>query len=111
MKQRITTEQVCELSSSQRIFLRGWFLAKFPITRGGNTPWVSLRPPVPLLSIGHMIEFLNENSRDLVMAKEGSWWIDLDKGDGRHDVYDMLELCDALWEAVKTKLPKKEKSK
>ena len=106
MKQRIIPDQLNELSSSQKIALRGWFLAKFPITRGGEIPWVNTKPPLPLMTIGQMIEFLSDKYENFIIGKIHSWYIDLDISDGSHDVYDIMELCDALWEAVKEELNK-----
>lgn len=118
MKQRITPNQLNELSDSQKIALRGWFLSKFPITRGGEIPWVNTKPPLPLMTIGQMIEFLSDLQDN---GDKECTWLMLTKGEIRWYVGTMgsvfenikgiyvecPELCDALWGTVKAKLPKK----
>lgn len=56
---------------------------------------------LPLLSIGQMIEFLNEHSGQFIMSEMGQW------GSDYFDFDWTGELCDKLWEAVKEVLNEK----
>lgn len=93
MKQHITVEQLNELSEKGRVALRRWTLARFPETRGVYVEWVRTSPPLPLLSIGQMIEFLDQYILDEILSPnqvgECEGFIKKEK------------LCDTLWEAVK----------
>jgi len=104
MKQNITQEQLDELTTRQRKKLEDWVFEN--ITKTVNKF-------IPLLSIGQMIEFLEDN-------KEGGWeiynlpvQISNDKILGLFVVnnygkyYRRPELCDAIWEAVKEVLKEK----
>lgn len=101
MKQNITLQQLNELGIPQKAKLAmyalksGW--AKHEEYENGG--YID----IPLLSIGQMIEFLDE---------EGRLWIEQEEAiDGeilkryrvqsRNFEYWRPELCDALWEAVK----------
>lgn len=90
MKQHITKEQLAELTPEQSLKLYD-FISK---------------SCAMLLTIGQMIEFLSDKHDNFTIGKISSWYIDLDISDGSHDVYDVMELCDALWEAVKKVLNK-----
>lgn len=100
MKQHITIEQLNELSlkGKRKLFERMLRTKNFE----ANLLWVES----PLLTIGQMIEFLSDKHDNFTIGKISSWYIDLDISDGSHDVYDVMELCDALWEAVKEELNK-----
>lgn len=99
MKQHITRKQFNSLKSEQRAKLRKWILEHYPQTA------IEMN-----LSIGQMIEFLDENTA-------GDTYIDkyfdhnvTDKLGGSDSVFavgwDGEELCDALWEVVKEVLKK-----
>lgn len=101
MKQHITKEQFGELSEEGQVRLRAWV---------NECRWVSVPLgkvyldyyPMPLLSIGQMIEFLDEHRDEL----DQPWWKQFFTWDyGTVDGYDG-EFCDALWEAVKQVLEK-----
>lgn len=112
MKQRITIEQLNELSNEQKERLREWWKPQYgdgyfypKVNSTGNVPngyrtWelgdMKTRA-FPLLSIGQMIEIIRKESFGLEITDGGDhWYIE-----GRHDT---PELCDALWEAVKATL-------
>jgi len=106
VKQSITKQQLVELDEKQRIELRRFVLEKFPSSRAELMQWeVLIKPPLPRLSIGHMIEFLqSEKEIDLFIDRVGSWEVELDHGkENRFSErsFEREELCDALWEAVK----------
>lgn len=122
MKQRITSEQLNELTYTQKVSLRQWFLMKFPITRGGEIPWINTKPPLPLMTIGQMIEYLSDlqDGGDkectwLMLTKgETSWYVGTMGSvfENVRGIYvECPELCDALWGVIKAKLPKKEEAK
>lgn len=93
MKQHITEEQLNELSDIGKKTLKEWGLKRNWNNEKPNIVFLTdgkVQGWLPLLSIGQMIEFLNDRelrqftSRFMEMVEES------DK-----------ELCDALWEAVK----------
>jgi len=109
MKQHITDKQLKEVIGKGYQRLYEW-ATKFP------------RNYTPNLSIGQMIEFLDEHwikleqefdkddddkgeftDRCLYRCADGCWHVDdpVDNNQGEH-----FELCDALWEAVKEVLEK-----
>lgn len=109
MKQYITIEQLNELSYDAKRALRKWWKPKLgdwyvcEHPAWSKTPalatykhhaWKSKRG-YPLLSIGQMIEFLNEHPEKFDLSKRGQW------GDGYFDFNWDGELCDMLWEQVK----------
>jgi hypothetical protein len=105
MKQIITEEQLNELTEIGRKKLMQWWdrhyrLREIPLTyfRYGG---------VPLLSIGQMIEFLEEHM-NLVLIKEGEWqlWDNRPKLDRkpRNPDEKEREILDVLWLRVKGKL-------
>jgi hypothetical protein len=129
MKQRITAEQLAELTEEQKERLREWWLPK----RGDlyvfegyelvqieycdrtveDKPFIGLRDGdndktynkyLPLLSIGQMIELLHTKSISvyggIVGNKAG---VGASPGDYFYEGFDYEaeELTDALWEAVK----------
>ena len=98
MKQHITFSQFNELSYTNQKKLKDWVYSKMQKEAEENNPgsFVSIMPPRVedyCLSIGQMIEFLDEHT-DLVNHeeygpfKEITWFLD-------------EELCDDLWEACK----------
>ena len=122
MKQYITEKQLNELTDKQKDKLRGWSgdprklatrLKPNEIEQAILDNYLDL----PLLSIGQMIEFLDEywnkfeqlydetdgekgefEDRCLYRCADGCWYVQdpLDNNPG-----EQFELCDALWEAVK----------
>lgn len=111
MKQNITPEQLNELSDKMKERLaqycgrhQEWLLAQ---ELDDSTQWTK-NVFLPLLSIGQMIEFLDEHgmydihnvSRDV---RGRVWKIQMKSdqfyGDSNFEGY--FELCDALWQAVK----------
>lgn len=112
MKQHITREQFNELSLSAKKKLYTYFFGKpLPVTRGG---FYSIRLNAEYLTIGRMIEFLvaKRNSCSFSYWKRaedlggGFLWCVSKEYDGDNEMgvewcEDMLELCDALWEAIK----------
>lgn len=110
MKQHITPKQLQELSEPAKARLRDWWKPEqgdyytdgffkafmnyeiYHIFTAGSTP--APAPFLPLLSIGQMIEFLDEHD-ELLYCEEISHHITWEEDE---------ELCDTLWEAVKTVL-------
>lgn len=94
MKQHITVEQLKELPLKSKQKLQTWWdinykeetIILYEMQDGFD----------PILSIGQMIEFLDEHN------EYEDWWEDLFYPSGKDVLpkYDG-ELCDALWEAVK----------
>lgn len=133
MKQHITIEQINELSKNGKERLRKWWKPKngdiysnegeqeifhFPCAgeycaMEGKTKMTypsGLQVKFyPLLSIGQMIEFLDEHASQFVLdygtSEFGEWqkhWrLIFDENQ-----YECDELCDALWEACKEVLEK-----
>lgn len=121
MKQRITIEQISELDDKAKEKLRKWWsMEEYDFCTDGkrlvhidldldlfdydskkkieiyhdwnykeDKPEDRISELYPLLSIGQMIEFISENDLDLLLSS----WNNLD--------WNIEELCDALWEAVK----------
>lgn len=89
MKQHITPEQSDELSIEAHRKLAEW--------RRKNG-YSNDRAELPLLTIGQMIEFLDEDNR-----WEMTEYKPFKHGTGYKDIPwdNKQELCDALWEAVK----------
>ena len=103
MKQTISIEQFEELSEKAQDKLANWFAD---------------RENYPFMTIGQMIEFLDEYAKELEndfnirIHSAGTGWerpgerlTDID-GLGLNEIEDEVELCDALWEAVKNILDK-----
>jgi truncated hemoglobin YjbI len=88
MKQRITEGQLSKLTDEQKERLIEWYQSIEDYTR------------TPLLSIGQMIQFIQEKKPQLKGISKNrfdKWFVNLDTGMlGYKD-----ELCDALWEAVR----------
>lgn len=117
MKQRITTEQLNELDDKQKEKLKKWFKPKWGdlvkvnfekkiseepstlinlddhINDGIVVNPEEIKDELPLLSIGQMIEFLDDGS------------LEFKDRDAKVIVWEWnKELCDELWERVKEKL-------
>lgn len=104
MKQHITVEQLKRLSSEGHIKLDNWWKPQlgdlYIVWDFPDSPQVFTEERFyvtgsvsPLLSIGIMIEFLEEQ-----MSLSLGEWLDMPKRRGK--------VCDALWEAVKEVLEK-----
>lgn len=110
MKQRITPEQLNELSEKGKRILREWEINRNYAPYHGP----SISPSVPIEekwyrliqpTIGQMIEFLDERWQpDIVGYYNGAWKVIV--GDNIEVVGE--ELCDALWKAVKDVLESEE---
>lgn len=90
MKQHITSYQWDELEPAQLGKLRGWVSGRDDYEFTGG---------MELLSIGQMIEFLDEGWL-VSIVKTKNWKVSVNKS------YELPELCDALFEAVKEVLDK-----
>ena len=118
MKQNITIEQLNELSEKGKKKLRKWWKPKegdlFLDTIGeGQVVWCCEddveEGSLPLLSIGQMIEFLDEhllegNYQIQRNGERNSWRLNSD--DIEFDEEGKSELCDMSWQAVKEILEK-----
>ena len=93
MKQNITPDQLNELSDNAARKLHKWANNVESIGLGGNM----------LLSIGQMIEFLDENNDiwGIKQKENGAWKLEAPLFD-----FNNKELCDALWSGVKEVLEK-----
>jgi len=87
MKQRITVEQLKELTDEQKERLIEWYMSVGDYTR------------TPLLSIGQMIELHEKLNTDLFWPWHSCLFTEGAGGRVAKD-YDG-ELCDALWQSVK----------
>lgn len=118
MKQMITVEQINELSEKQKEKLREWWKpTPNDLFSDGKKTFCVYNPyyeqlatraqMLPLLSIGQMIELL-ENKKtqsetlDIHSPKGlvNQWSLWYANGDFPKK-YEKLQLCDALWQAVK----------
>lgn len=122
MKQHITIEQLNELTDKGRERLREWWKPKtlgelFYDPEHGYVAWNPSTPmkmriaevePLPILSIGQMIEFLGQKTIEIDAYEQrwDSWAVGVWERDGMSIRHESSELCDALWEAVKEVLEK-----
>ena len=126
MKQNITVEQAFELSPKGQKKLRDWWKPQLfePYgVQGNKKAWITddgnieknSELVVPLLSIGRMIEFLDEHRKFLIKRMENrvdhaNWYIEsLTPGRYERLYYEpvsYIELIDALWEETKEVLEK-----
>lgn len=131
MKQHITIEQLNELTDKGRERLREWWKPKtlgelFYDPEHGYVAWNPSTPmkmriaevePLPILSIGQMIEFLEsqlEFGRIIELTRDvnnPAWFVEICELDGADRfeggvIFHEPELCDTLWEAVKEVLEK-----
>jgi hypothetical protein len=111
MKQHITSDQLNELSEKQLKKLIAWVKGKRFLTNYNNTTGTCIDHDYwqghTLLSIGKMMEFLEESEHFPVISKSNfmtsevrewvsGWHLDFNQKEITSD-----ELCDALWETVK----------
>lgn len=129
MKQHITLKQLYEVNDSQRSVLRKWMIEReYPLTfseRSDNPNFLWSGTVSyegwPLLSIGQMIEFLDEERTEerknywgvAKIDEEDIWYIGEDGVDelsraSLDGKFESRDLCDALWEALKEVLESKE---
>ena len=108
MKQSITKSQWDELSEEQKKFLFVEMIGKTEEElnetadyRGKTYKSYEYGKP----NIGQMIEFLGEDFKGVSPTSGGLWGIHIQK---ELETFGNIqeELCDALWEAVKSKLTK-----
>jgi hypothetical protein len=114
MKQRVTFEDLSELTEEQKAKIKKWWepelgdmfteFVDVAGLRGSNDFVISdlesfvdsaerkNKNLVPLLSIGQMIDYLNTNDIRPDRAESNQWWIDR---------WHKRDLCNQLWEMVK----------
>ena len=104
MKQHITVEQFDELGNKQRQFLRDWwrpqpgdhayFEGRYKLMIEADSPFVGTSDVkyYPILSIGQMIEFLEDS---------GHWTHNKSMVSLNLREDSITNICDTLWEAVK----------
>lgn len=117
MKQRINLKQFKELSDNAQTRLLNW-LNKEQGKPGANSNDLYESASFAL-SIGKMIEFLDQHKTKEMMSywgvahitttEKNIWYVGEDGGDELSNMgnYEDKELCDALWEAVKEVLESK----
>lgn len=120
MKQWITIEQLRELSEEEQKILRYW-LIEHHASPFFVDAFESCLTPIPqnteyLPNIGQMIEFLDEHEPSLKIKGRRmtkSFLVDVpdntmvwDIEGNQSTIDDEINLCDALWEAVKEVLEK-----
>jgi hypothetical protein len=121
MKQHITVAQFNELTKKGRDKLWNWWKPRngdmFLDFEIGYGCLISEKPETfkkkqrfPLLTIGQMIEFLDEQDKILCIDYGSSYVSEMGQTNWRvifdESQYEDDELCDALWEAVKEVLEK-----
>lgn len=121
MKQHIEVTQSNELGDKAKERLRGWWRPQVGdfwnddgYERCVDSDYKQGIYDNPLLSIGQMIEFLDENKEefDVIYKTRNEWGVGSYERDGYNGdfIYSFVEycdeLCDALWEAVKDTLEK-----
>lgn len=131
MKQHISSEDLEQLSEKGRERLREWWkplawhviyapdLYDGVLSSVADIPYGTLKDYYPLLSIGQMIEFLDEHIDSSISSLaidrgEHQWHvyaldsIPIKPGIGNGRAVSTPELCDALWEATKQVLEREE---
>jgi hypothetical protein len=113
MKQRITVKELEKLTDAQKGILRDWWKPSegdFVTGDGQDGAYMCMgqlevdnlikENVLPLLSIGQMIQFIQEHKpllKGISKNRFNQWFVNIDNGMlGYKD-----ELCDALWEATK----------
>lgn len=92
MKQHISVEQLSELSDKSREKLEDYVFSNIIMTQ---------KRFIPLLSIGQMIEFLDEECGAWKMESWQEWEIVDTEMNKNITLSKSAELCDALWNSVK----------
>lgn len=121
MKRRITVEQLQELIPEQKQKLREWWKTEvgdkyYQNKIGTLTSSIGIddaasmlsmkfkRDKLPLLSIGQMIELLESKDQCLNITKRtdlNGWGYEIQLRQLKYCKFNTVELCDALWHAVK----------
>lgn len=110
MKQHITVSQLNQLNKKGKKRLDEWFCRQpytYTLTSIQKVGETGFKNNSPLLSIGQMIEFLDENGfyidnfMEQFISKDKKYWEITYLWLDRAHVVSKTELCDALWEAVK----------
>lgn len=122
MKQRITIEQLEELTDIQKNYLREWWKPQrydwIRNCKGSESVIIYIEEDgriedddciydhigegllsLPLLTIGQMIEYLSVSEQPMMEFKDGQWEVF-----HRGPTFNSVELTDALWEGVKRRL-------
>lgn len=108
MKQKITTKQISELSFAGENNLHNWAYRhgyRKRIVEKGTFSFC-----LPLLTIGQMIEFMDDQgnfgySKQFVGSGNTLYWVIREKNK-KENKFKSVELCDTLWKAVKQVLEK-----
>lgn len=109
MRQQIYIRQYNQLKEEAKVEYHNWLSSKGYAVKN---PWNNKLDF--LLTLGQMIEFLEENcgiiyiKGKLVSEHKGDWGVELAEG-SRNTDYAKEELADTLWEAVKDQLNQIEK--
>jgi len=113
MKQHITEQQLQELSDKAARKLRNWLTDHKPQFIPGDVMWKGWL--LTRLSIGEMIEFLDEHYRNQIIkyrsallidnqsinTRDGGRWLVMKASNHKDRKYFSDEPCDALWSAVR----------
>ena len=108
MKQHISISDLEQLSKKGKERLRKWTKSRdYRLPIGVNAKTGNIKFTLPLLSIGQMIEFLDEQLyfdffERFVKTHDGEWNYE----DDNLLSHNYKELCDSLWQAVKEVLEK-----
>jgi hypothetical protein len=103
MKQKITEQQLNELSQKGKMGYYGWVSTQVNI----NREWDYLVVTQPyLVNIGQMIEFLDEDEYfdheyEGIMKEDEKWGVRYHGYGDAMVMHREEELCDLLWKAVK----------
>ena len=110
MKQHITEKQLNELSKKGKKILKDWYWKKLSVVEQlvENSSYLEgIEYDKPLLSIGQMIEFLQEKQKTGFYEIAFTYQRSIQKLRFIHYKFKEFdktynqELCDALWKAVK----------
>ncbi|MDQ0873805.1 hypothetical protein QFZ77_002464 [Paenibacillus sp. V4I3] len=80
---------------------KGVFVAFFVYENKDNGHMGNLDKLYPLLSIGQMIEFLRNQTEFSLDTHKDKFGVSFKQDDGKYISWDKVELCDALFAAVK----------
>lgn len=94
MKQNITSEQIEELPHYQKKRLREWCDI---VSTEGKLSFNEYHDGIPLLTIGQMIGLNNYRLKE----QKGEAYYQFKDIIADIEVWDLDELCDALWEDIK----------
>lgn len=94
MKQYITPNQINEIPTYQKRRLHEWCER---VSEEGKLSFNELHDSIPLLTIGQMIGLLNYRLKE----QKGEAYYQFKDIIADIEVWDLDELCDALWENIK----------